>query len=220
MAHSRSICAALEAADLQEFERLGREVRFAAREPLFLDEAAEAVYNVTEGVVRLCKLLPDGRRQVIGFALSGDFPGAALGDRHTFSADAVGPVTVCKTSRNSFWHFVGDRPGILLRMNEFAARERNQAQEQMLLLGRRSAEEKVASFLVGWRDRLVRAGGSAATIPLPMGRQDIADSLGLTIETVSRTLTRLKRGVIAIVRGGAAPDAKRANCCRGLALSS
>ena len=114
---------------------------------------------MTEGVVRLCRLLPDGRRQVIGFALSGDFLGAALGDRHTFSADAVGPVTVCKVSRNSFWQFVGDRPGILLRMNEFAARELNQAQEQMLLLGRRTAKEKVASFLVGWRDRLVRAGG-------------------------------------------------------------
>ena len=109
VAHSRSICAALDATDLREFERLGREMRFAAREPLFLeDEAAEAVYNVTEGVVRLCKLLPDGRRQVIGFALSGDFLGAALGDRHTFSADAVGPVTVCKISRNSFWQFVGD----------------------------------------------------------------------------------------------------------------
>lgn len=213
VAHSRSICAALDATDLREFERLGREMRFAAREPLFLeDEAAEAVYNVTEGVVRLCKLLPDGRRQVIGFALSGDFLGAALGDRHTFSADAVGPVTVCKISRNSFWQFVGDRPGILLRMNEFAARELNQAQEQMLLLGRRTAEEKVASFLVGWRDRLVRAGGSAETIPLPMGRQDIADFLGLTIETVSRTLTKLERdGVIAIVRGGVRlRDAKRA----------
>jgi CRP/FNR family transcriptional regulator len=69
-AHSRSICAALDAADLQEFEKLGRETRLAARETLFLeDEVAEAVFNVTEGVVRLCKLLPDGRRQVIGFAL-------------------------------------------------------------------------------------------------------------------------------------------------------
>jgi CRP-like cAMP-binding protein len=145
---------------LQEFEKLGREARLAAREPLFLeDEVAEAVFNVTEGVVRLCKLLPDGRRQVIGFALPGDFLGAALGDRHTFSACAVGPVTVCKTSRISFWQFVGSQTGILRRMNEFAARELDQAQEQMLLLGRRTAEEKVASFLVGWRDRLVRAGG-------------------------------------------------------------
>jgi CRP/FNR family transcriptional regulator, anaerobic regulatory protein len=203
-AHSRSICAALDAADLQEFEKLGRETRLAAREPLFLeDEVAEAVFNVTVGVVRLCKPLPDGRRQVIGFALPGDFLGAALGDRHTFSACAVGPVTVCKTSRISFWQFVGSQTGILRRMNEFAARELDQAQEQMLLLGRRTAEEKVASFLVGWRDRLVRAGGSAATIPLPMSRQDIADFLGLTIETVSRTLTKLERdGVIAIIRGG------------------
>jgi CRP/FNR family transcriptional regulator, anaerobic regulatory protein len=213
LAHSRSICAALDSAELREFERLGREARFAARETLFLEEdTAESVYNVTEGVVRLCKLLPDGRRQVIGFALPGDFLGASPNDRHTFSADAVGPVTVCRTSGNSFWQFVGNRPGILRRMNKFAVRELDRAQEQMLLLGRRTAEEKLASFLVGWRDRLLRSGMSVTTIPLPMNRQDIADFLGLTIETVSRTLTKLERdGVIAIVRGGVKlRDTKRA----------
>jgi CRP/FNR family transcriptional regulator, anaerobic regulatory protein len=73
----------------------------------------------------------------------------------------------------------------------------------MVLLGRRSAEEKVATFLVDWRDRLARLGEVAATVPLPMSRQDIADYLGLTIETVSRTFTKLDRaGVIEIVPRG------------------
>ena len=73
----------------------------------------------------------------------------------------------------------------------------------MVLLGRRSAEEKIASFLIGWRDRLARLGDPTNTVPLPMGRQDIADFLGLTIETVSRTFTKLERdGLIEIVPGG------------------
>jgi hypothetical protein len=90
-----------------------------------------------------------------------------------------------------------------MRINEFAARELNMAQEQMLLLGRRTAEEKVASFLVSWRERLAQIGDEQSTISLPMSRQDIADYLGLTIETVSRTLTRFEREkMLIIVTGG------------------
>jgi CRP/FNR family transcriptional regulator len=76
------------------------------------------------------------------------------------------------------------------------------AQDQMLLLGRRTAEEKVAAFLVGWRERQARAGDEQQTITLPMSRQDIADYLGLTIETVSRTLTRLEREKLLIIIAG------------------
>jgi len=162
--------------------------------------------------VRLSKLLPDGRRQIIGFALPGDFLGTGPGDRYHCSADAIGPVVTCRISKSTFWQFVENKPHVLRRMNEFAARELYQAQDQMLLLGRRTAEEKVASFLVSWRDRLARLGTATATISLPMSRQDIADFLGLTIETVSRTFTKLEReGVIDIVRGGVRlRDPKRA----------
>jgi CRP/FNR family transcriptional regulator, anaerobic regulatory protein len=167
------------------------------------EEIAASVYNLLEGVMRLYKLLPDGRRQIVGFALPGDFLGMAAGDRHGFSADAVGPVVVCRFARNAFARFVEDRPNVLRRINAFAAKELNQARDQMVLLGRRSAEERIATFLIGWRDRLARLGPAPADVPLPMGRQDIADYLGLTIETVSRTLTRLERdGVIKILSGG------------------
>ena len=95
------------------------------------------------------------------------------------------------------------KPNLLRRIHEFATRELSEAQEQMVLLGRRSAEEKVATFLVKWRDRLAQIGSTTEMTPLPMSRLDIADYLGLTIETVSRTFTRLERDeVIEIVHGG------------------
>ena len=134
--------------------------------------------------MRLYKLLPDGRRQIVGFALPGDFLGMAAA-RHGFSADAIGHVDVCKLSKTSFARFVENRPHLLRRINELAARELSEARDHMVLLGRRSAEEKVASFLISWRDRLVRLSGPTKTVALPMSRQDIADFVGLTIETVT-----------------------------------
>jgi CRP/FNR family transcriptional regulator len=201
---SLSICGALDQTDLAEFERIARHVQLEPGEALFTaGEAAHSVHSLTAGVARLYKLLPDGRRQVIGFALPGDFLGIAPSERYTFSADAVGAMTACRLSRETFAHFIEQRPHFLLRINEFAARELMLAQEQMLLLGRRTAEEKVASFLVGWRERLARIGDIRQTISLPMSRQDIADYLGLTIETVSRTLTRFEREkMLIIVAGG------------------
>jgi CRP/FNR family transcriptional regulator len=201
---SLSICGALDQADLAEFERIARQVQFAANEALFTaGQAASAVHSLTAGVARLYKLLPDGRRQVIGFALPGDFLGTAPFGRYSFSADAIDSVTVCRLSKEAFTHFIERRPQFLIRINEFAARELLLAQEQMLLLGRRTAEEKVATFLVGWRERLAQIGDERQTITLPMSRQDIADYLGLTIETVSRTLTRFEREkMLIIVAGG------------------
>ena len=200
---SLSICGALDQADLVEFERIARHVHLAPNEALFTaDQLAISVHNLTAGVARLYKLLPDGRRQVIGFALPRDFLGTAPSDRYSFSADAIEAVSVCRFAVNAFTHFIEQRPHFLLRINEFAARELMLAQEQMLLLGRRTAEEKVAAFLVGWRARLAHIGDERQTITLPMSRQDIADYLGLTIETVSRTLTRFEREKMLVIAAG------------------
>src|SRR5262245_27990953 len=201
---SLSICGALDQADLAEFERIARHVHLAPNEALFsAGQLARSVHNLTAGVARLYKLLPDGRRQIIGFAMPGDFLGMAPTDRYSFSADAIDSVSVCRLSREAFRHFIEKRPHFLARINEFASRELILAQEQMVLLGRRPAEEKVASFLIGWRERLAHIGDQRQTILLPMSRQDIADYLGLTIETVSRTLTRFEREkMLVIVAGG------------------
>lgn len=201
---SLSICGALDEADLAAFERIARHVDVAPNEALFTaGQAATSVHNITAGVARLYKLLPDGRRQVIGFALPGDFLGTMPSDRHSFSADAIEAVSACRFPADAFAHFIEQRSHFLLRINEFASRELMLAQEQMLLLGRRTAEEKVAAFLIGWRIRLAHIGDERQTIALPMSRQDIADYLGLTIETVSRTLTRFERErMLIIVTGG------------------
>ena len=198
-----SLCAALDRAELRELEHLGRHIHFATCETVFAqEEMTTSFFNLLEGVMRLYKLLPDGRRQIVGFALPGDFLGMTTSVRHNFSADAIGPVVVCRFSRASFARFIEDKSHLLRRINELAVRELSQAQDHMVLLGRRSAEEKVATFLIGWRDRLAQLSGPSKTVPLPMSRQDIADYLGLTIETVSRTFTKLERdGVIDILPG-------------------
>lgn len=199
-----AVCASLEPAELREFEHLGRRVHFAAGETVFSEEdITSSFYNVLDGVMRLYKLLPDGRRQIVGFALPGDFLGMNMSGRHNFSADAIGAVTVCQFAKVPFGRFIEDRPHLLKRINELAVRELSQARDHMVLLGRRSADEKVATFLLAWRERLLSFNEPSDTVPLPMSRQDIADYLGLTIETVSRTFTKLERhGAIEIIHGG------------------
>jgi CRP/FNR family transcriptional regulator len=199
-----AVCASLEPDELREFEHLGRRVHFTSGETVFSEEdVTTSFYNLLEGVMRLYKLLPDGRRQIVGFSLPGDFLGMNMSGRHNFSADAIGAVTVCQFAKARFGCFIEDRPHLLRRINELAIRELSQARDHMVLLGRRSADEKVATFLLGWRERLFALKGTSNTVPLPMSRQDIADYLGLTIETVSRTFTKLERhGAIEIVHGG------------------
>lgn len=189
-----SICAALETDELYALEALAQQVGLASKATLFLqDQPAEAVYNVTEGVVRLYKLLPDGRRQIVGFALPGDFLGLAMADRYGFCADAVGAVTACRFSREAFSGLLDEKPHLFRRLHEFTTHELSLAQDQMVVLGRRTADEKIASFLIGLRNCWARLTRASVTVRLPMSRRDIADFLGLTIETVSRTLNRFAR---------------------------
>ncbi|MDE2362363.1 MAG: helix-turn-helix domain-containing protein [Hyphomicrobiales bacterium] len=189
-----SVCGALEQHELAELEALARPVCYAQRQQMFAqDEPAESVYNVTSGSVRLYRLLPDGRRQVVGFAIPGDFLGLSMSERTVFGAEALEPVTVCKFSREAFAHLVDSRPHLLRRLYDLASHELSLAQEQMVIIGRRTAEERVVCFLLGLRKRWAAFNHNSVTVPLPMTRQDIADFLGLTIETVSRAISKLGR---------------------------
>jgi CRP/FNR family transcriptional regulator len=199
-----SICAVLAPEQRAELDRMAKRTILAPKESLFSQgQPSLRVFNVTEGVVRLYKLLPDGRRQVVGFRTPGDFIGLSAGDHHALSADAINRVSVCWFQKQAFSRFADDKLALLRKLNEFANREIAQAHERMMLLGRFSAEEKMASFLLGWRERMARLGRRKDEIALPMSRRDIADYLGLTIETVSRTFTRLEREkVFGVVTGG------------------
>lgn len=199
-----SVCASLPDDELAQLGSLARPIQFAAGSTLILQgQPADLVYNVTSGIIRLYKLLPDGRCQIVGFAMPGDFLGLALGNAYGYSADAIDDVTACAFLRDSYSELVDAKPHLLRRLHELSNHELTLAQEQMMLLGRRTAEEKIICFLLGMQKRWARIGKPSVTVPLPMSRQDIADFLGLTIETVSRTLTRLGREkAILIVPGG------------------
>jgi CRP/FNR family transcriptional regulator, anaerobic regulatory protein len=199
-----SVCAALSVEELGRLEAVSQRVALDPRQTLFAqDDRADAVYNVTEGAIRLSRLLPDGRRHVMGFALVGDFLGLALPERFTVTAEALTPAALCRFDRRAFSALVEEMPHLLRRLHERAGYELTLAQDHMMLLGRRTAEEKVAAFLLELRARYARLGITSVTLELPMGRQDIADHLGLTIETVSRMFTRLDREkAILIVPGG------------------
>jgi CRP/FNR family transcriptional regulator len=185
---------AADALELREFQRLATQVYFRSGRTIFSErELADTAFGLSQGIVRLYKLLPDGRRQVLAFALPGDFLSMPLAERHNFSADAIGEVALCRFPRDDLAKFIQSSPNIMRLIIEFAIRELDMAQDQLLLLGNASAEEKVAMFLVSWRNRLGRIAAFSETVPLPMRRQDIADFLGLKLETVSRTLAKLEQ---------------------------
>ncbi|HMN72160.1 MAG TPA: helix-turn-helix domain-containing protein [Rhodoblastus sp.] len=199
-----NLFAALTADERAELDRSRRRMSFAAKDIVFAQgDAAGRVFNLSEGVVRIYRLLPDGRRQVVGFALPGDFLGLTLQDHHALTAEAIESAAACSFSRVAFRRLVDGNLAALRRMNQLVSQELTAAHDRMMMLGRYTAEEKMAAFLLSWRERQRERGRGATSVKLPMSRRDIADYLGLTIETVSRTFTKLERaGVIAIMPGG------------------
>jgi CRP-like cAMP-binding protein len=152
---------------------------------------------VLTGAVRLYKSTADGRRQLIDFLTEGDCFGL-FGSHYTYSVEAITHTTLIKTARAALTAAVREQPALADRLMELAATKLARAHEHMLLLGRKNAQEKVASMLLELAHRI---SGDAArpAFRLPISRQEMADHLGLTIETVSRTMTRLREeGLIAL----------------------
>src|SRR4051812_29185623 len=152
------------------------------------NEPADYLYKVVSGTVRTYKVLVDGRRQIGGFHLPGDMFGFESGDEHTFSAEAITDCKILVIKRSSVIALAARDNDVAQQMWALTARELQRVQDHIMVLIK-SAQERVVGFLLEMADRA--AGGGAGE--LPMSRQDIADYLGLTIETVSRMLTQLKR---------------------------
>jgi CRP/FNR family transcriptional regulator len=162
-------------------------------------EPAEHLFNITLGTVKVYKLLADGRQQITGFLFPGDFLGLSSDDRYAYSAEAVTPVTYCRFARKKLEQLLADFPQLEHRLLGIASNELAAAQDQMLLLGRKTALEKVASFLLMLSRRRAKAGLAPSPVRIAMTRADIADYLGLTVETVSRVMTQLRKsGVIRL----------------------
>jgi CRP/FNR family nitrogen fixation transcriptional regulator len=152
------------------------------------NEPADYLYTVVSGTVRTYKVLVDGRRQIGGFHLAGDIFGFETGEEHTFSAEAITDCKILVIKRSAVIALAARDNDIARQMWALTARELQRVQDHIMVLIK-SAQERVAGFLLEMADRV--PGGGA--VELPMSRQDIADYLGLTIETVSRTLTQLEK---------------------------
>lgn len=158
------------------------------------------VANVIDGVVKLTVSNADGGEQIVGLMFASDFIGRPFGKESPFNATAITDVEVCAFHRSSFDQFAAEHPNLQQKLLHRTLDELDRTRRWMLLLGRKSAEGKMASFLLEMAERLRPYGcldlGPAPAFELPFGRGQIADLLGLTIETVSRQLTRLREGGI------------------------
>jgi len=201
-----AFCDGVPERELARLETLATFLEIRSGETIINEaDPSEFIFNVTVGAVKLYKLMADGRRQITGFLFPGSFLGVSDHSEYAYTAEALTPTSLCRFPRKKFEGLLAEFPTIGQRMVSILMDDLAGAQSQMLLLGRKTARERVASFLVllstrtGDKDQEQERD----VLPIPMNRVDIADFLGLTIETVSRTLTSLKKdNVIAIPDGG------------------
>lgn len=217
----RGICGALSEEQLLSLAQHTRMVRQPAGSELIADDSETTSYaNVMGGVVKLTKMLEDGRQQVVGLQFAPDFLGRLYGRQSAVSAEAASDVELCKIPKQALEAMARENPALEHKLLEQTLRELDEARDWMVTLGRKTAGEKLASFLhliathidpVAQIEREI-GGRNDARFDLPLSRADIADFLGLTIETVSRQITRLRKdGVISVInnRTFVIPDLER-----------
>ncbi|KXV49819.1 transcriptional regulator [Gluconobacter sp. DsW_056] len=197
-----SVCSSIDDCDLAILANESSRMTVADGRS-FIEEGAPAndFFVVTGGRVKLFTLLPDGRRQITGFAEGGDFLGLAASTSYAFGAEALGGATLCRFPHAGMQRLTERFPSLEHRLREEASRELALMQARMTLLGRKTARERVATFLIERCQHLEKPDIShPVELDLPMPRTDIADYLGLTIETVSRILSAFKKEKLISIR--------------------
>lgn len=202
-ARHRGVCGALDDEQLLSLAKVSRRQKAVEGEELVGDaERIESYSNVLSGVVKLTKTLPDGRQQIVGLQFAPDFLGRPFRVESEINAEAATEVSLCSFPKAAMDRMMKEHPGLQHKLLVQTLTELDEARDWMVTLGRKTAAEKVASFLLLIARNIDPTTGSqrtSATFDLPLTRADIADFLGLTIETVSRQLTRLRvDGVIRI----------------------
>jgi CRP/FNR family transcriptional regulator len=192
------MCQALDTAALDDMSAESQQFSLPARGTVFREgDAAGRVFTLIKGVARLSRLLPDGKQQVVGFRFAGDLLGYTTRPTYPFDAELLTEARLCRIDRTQLDGMLRRYPVLEHRLLDLCVQELTATQEQLVTVGRRSAESRVAAFLLSLRDSGLRRGQAGAVLDMPMTRADIADFLGLTLETVSRSLTAFrKRGWI------------------------
>jgi CRP/FNR family transcriptional regulator len=188
-----AVCAALADDEIAELEKIMTSRNLAPDEMLVSEgDPLKRFYSLTAGMLRLSIGLPDGRRQITGFLLPGDYFGLADDDVHSSTAEAIGMVQLCSFPTREMQALMERFPKLKDRLHTFTRSALRQARDNQMILGRLAPVEKLASFLLTLSARAAEHKLSANPLSLPMSRIDIADYLGLTIETVSRSFTKLR----------------------------
>lgn len=193
---SRSVglCAPLEASALQDMAGESERLALHPRDILFHQgDPARFVYTLTGGMARLTRVLPDGRQSTIGFRFPGDLLGFTPGEEHAFGAEMLTRGTICRMDRRRLDQMFRRYPVMERRFLDLCVRELAACQDHVLALGRFSAEERVAGFLVSLVEAQERRGHAGPVFDLPATRADIGEFLGLTLETVSRAISAFRR---------------------------
>jgi len=195
-ARHRGICGALTPDELTKLSRAARQHTVQAGHELMAESEPSGSYaNVMSGVVKLSKMLIDGRQQIVGLQFAPDFLGRPFVDENRVSADAASDVELCRFPKAAIDSLIASSADLERRLHQQTLKELDEARDWMVTLGRKTAAEKVASFLyliATHIDPSIDDSGGSAQFDLPLTRADIAYFLGLTIETVSRQLTRLR----------------------------
>ena len=200
-----AICSALSSDELGALGQLGRKQRVLRGQTLVWEgDDSIIVANVISGILKVSMSIADGREQIVGVVFPGDFIGRPFGQKSPYSVTALNDAELCIFSRSNFDAFARNHPELEHKLLQRTLDELDRAREWMLLLGKKAAHERIATLLLEMSNRLSENGCSADeggldSFELPLDRQQMGDLLGLTIETVSRQLSRLKAdGVIAL----------------------
>lgn len=177
-------------------------IHYSGREDIFLEsDEATHVFEVVEGIVCLYRILPDGTRHILSFRFPGETVGLCSPSTYAYNAQAVGDVSVRRIPVSGVERMLDERPEFARQLLRMATSELNDARQHLMCLAAKSAESKIADFLLMLARRGKVEGEGQVEVNLPMTRTDIGDYLGLTIETVSRTLSKLRRsGIIDLPR--------------------
>ena len=200
----RAVCARAEVDELQILEQIKYYRSFSAGQTvIWSGDEMDFVASVVTGVASLTHTMEDGRRQMVWLLLPSDFIGRPGRRRAAYDVTAVSDLVLCCFRKRPFEEMMSKTPHVADRLLEMALDELDAAREWMLLLGRKSAREKIASFLsvLARRDAALRASKDIMAIEVPLTREEMADYLGLTLETVSRQMSALRREGIIVTSG-------------------
>ncbi len=200
-----ALCGGVGTNDLATLSEIGRRRSLGAGQVLtWAGDANLLCANVVAGILKVTASTANGREQIVGLLFAGDFVGQPFAEESTVTVTALAESDLCIYPRERFERVLGEVPGLEHALLRRTMASLNDARERMLTLGQRSAQERIAGFLLDLIDRTAPTGAiDPISIDVPVSRGDMADLLGLTIETVSRQLTRLKAlGAVALPRAG------------------